>query len=393
MNICFFIGYDGLYTGGPRVAYNFVTRIDQTRFSPLVITNQQSPLTEHMDQAGIQYVILTQHPAIGDQDGGTIQGGPLAKAKAVWLVLRYNQRIKAVLKEHDCNLLWARNIKGVLLTGIAAKRLGIPLIWDIGMEKTSAGIFRRLYDVGFRLATKVITEADCVAKSIFTEDQVRVHQNKLGVVKSGIPDDRVDEIIAAKAACNRTDDEIRIINLASISDRKNQSMLVGAVLPLIAEFPKLKVQFVGPSMDDEYTEKLKSRISEANAQSNFDFLGWRNDAISLLVNSDIFLLASKVEGVPYSVLESMHAGIPVISTRCGGVPDVIHDRQTGLTMEVGDEPAMTEAIRSLVSDRQFAQQIADNATQYVQEHHTSDKWCHRYMDLFEQLDAEFKNRK
>ncbi len=388
LNVGFYISFDQSFTGGPRVVYNFVTRIDKDRFSPLVITNKHSPLTEHLDQAGIKYVIVPQHPVIGDQDGQTVQGGLLARANAVGHVWRYNRKIQAILKEHKCDLLWVRNIKGVLLTGIAAKRRGIPLIWDIGMEKPSKGIFRRFYDVGFRLATTVITEANCVAKSIFTEHQLRTHAKKLAVVKSGIPDDRVAEIITARRDCNRTDDEIRIINLASICDRKNQAMIVGAVLPLVDEFPNLKVSFVGPSVEDDYTASLKSRISSAGAESNFEFLGWRNDAVKLLVASDLFLLASKVEGVPYSVLESMHARIPVVSTRCGGVPDVILDGVTGLTMEIGDEAGMTAAIRKTISDTDFSDQVTANANEFVLENHTAEKWCGRYMDLFEQLKAK-----
>lgn len=393
-NLCFYINFDRSFTGGPRVVYNFVKKIDKTRYIPIVLTNKTSELTERLSAVGCECIIIPQHSQIGDRDGEAIQGGFLRRLSAVGQTLGYNRKIRAILKQRHCDLLWVRNVKGVLLTGVAARQCGVPLVWDIGMEKNSAGIIRHLHNAGFRFAAKVVTEAGCVAASIFTPFQRQANAKKLEVVKSGIPDDRVAEIQAAqsRAVAKRlsqdTNARIRIINIATVCDRKNQSMIVKATLPLIKEFPNLLVSFVGPPVEQEYMNALQSQIALSGSDPNYEFVGWRDDAVELLVCSDIFVLSSKIEGVPYSVLESMHAGVPVVATRCGGVPDVILNGETGFTMEIDDVESMRAAVRRLITDRQIRQTIVANAKQFVLQNHTSEKWCSDYMNLFDRIIAE-----
>ena len=170
--ILFYINFDRSFTGGPRVVYNLVSKIDMERFHPVVVTNKPSELTEKLASLNREFVILEQHRAIGEDDGDAVRGGIVKRLSAMRHVLGYNRRFQTILNQHKCDVLWVRNIKGVLLTGVAARRSKVPLIWDIGMEKTSRGFMRLLHNVGFRLATKVITEGKCVATSIFTPSPV-----------------------------------------------------------------------------------------------------------------------------------------------------------------------------------------------------------------------------
>ncbi len=373
------------FTGGPRVVFNFAQKIDRQRFEPTIITNVESELTDRLRDIDAKYIVLSQKDRIGTNDGEVLKRGTFNRVAAAWQTLQYNNQIYRILREGQCDLLWVRNIKSVLLTGVAARRLGIPLIWDIGMEKTSRGFIQLLHNTGFRLATRVITESSCVADSIFTEKQILKNRAKLGVVKSGIPDDRVQEILQERSQVQRNEQQFRIINIASVCQRKNQAMIIRSILPLLNRHPEIHVTFVGNYSEPDYLEELKQLISKAGAEEHFEFLGWRSDATRLLVNSDLFVLSSYVEGVPYSVLESIHAGVPVVSSRCGGVPDVIRNNETGMLVDCDDDAALTKSIEQLVGDRQILEQLAENAHRYVMNNHTSDRWCATYMDLFDQL--------
>ena len=388
-NVFLYINFDRSFTGGPRVVYNLVDKLDKQRFNPLVVTNKPSELTERLAADGYEFVILDQHHSIGDNDGATLRGGIFQRLIALRHLINHNRRIKKLIREHNCGVLWVRNVKGVLLTGVAARWCRVPLIWDIGMEKKSRGTMHTLHNIGFRLATKVITEAKCVGASIFTESQLKKNSSKLTVIKSGIPDDRVESI--RKLVKERRKREIDncegvvITNIASVCERKNQAMIVRCVLTLIDEFPKIRVKFIGPAVEEEYITRLQTMIVDADAEKHFEFFGWRDDATELLVNSDIFLLTSRVEGVPYAILEAMHAEIPVISTRCGGVPDVITNGVTGITTDIDQDNDMVEGIRALILDREKALALARNANDFVNQHHTADSWCEAFMSLFDKI--------
>ncbi len=70
----------------------------------------------------------------------------------------------------------------------------------------------------------------------------------------------------------------------------------------------------------------------------------------IFAGSDLFLLPSYAEGQPVAILEAMAAGLPIVATRVGAIPDVVQDGRNGLLVEAGDTAALTQAIDELVAD-------------------------------------------
>lgn len=81
-----------------------------------------------------------------------------------------------------------------------------------------------------------------------------------------------------------------------------------------------------------------------------------------------FVLPSQAEGLPVSVLEAMAAGLAVVATRVGGLPELIDEGRTGLLVPVDDAPALAEALLSLIEQPARAEALADAAFAAVQQH-------------------------
>lgn len=79
-------------------------------------------------------------------------------------------------------------------------------------------------------------------------------------------------------------------------------------------------------------------------------LGDRDDVPELLGGADVFALASRSEGMPMSILEAMAAGVPVVASAVGGVPELVGDGETGLLVPAGDDEALADALRRLLED-------------------------------------------
>src|SRR5207237_9611998 len=77
----------------------------------------------------------------------------------------------------------------------------------------------------------------------------------------------------------------------------------------------------------------------------------RGDVPQLLARADVFVLTSLSEGMPISVLEAMAAGLPVVASAVGGVPEVVLEGETGFLVPVEDERALTAALARLLADR------------------------------------------
>ena len=91
------------------------------------------------------------------------------------------------------------------------------------------------------------------------------------------------------------------------------------------------------------------------------FLGQRRDIPDLLSALDIFVLPSHSEGVSLALLEAMAAGLPVIATAVGGLPEVVTDGENGLLIPPKDPEALAQALARLLADPALAKKLGENA--------------------------------
>jgi glycosyltransferase involved in cell wall biosynthesis len=102
--------------------------------------------------------------------------------------------------------------------------------------------------------------------------------------------------------------------------------------------------------DGERRAALEALAAGLGLGSRVRFLGWRADLDRLYADLDVVVLTSKNEGSPVALIEAMAAGRPVVSTRAGGVEDVVADGETGVLVPVGDSAAVARAILGLLDD-------------------------------------------
>ena len=90
-----------------------------------------------------------------------------------------------------------------------------------------------------------------------------------------------------------------------------------------------------------------------------------SDKIRVFTNSDIFVLPSYAEGLPISMLEAMAAGLPVIASSVGAIPDVIEDEKNGFLIKAGDYETLAQKIHILASDKALRSKMAENNVELI----------------------------
>jgi glycosyltransferase involved in cell wall biosynthesis len=107
--------------------------------------------------------------------------------------------------------------------------------------------------------------------------------------------------------------------------------------------------------------------------------------IALLSRADVFVLASYAEGLPYALLESMAAGVPVIATRVGAIPDLVTDGVNGLLIDPKDPAAIAAAIARLAGDRDFLARMSDASRTTIAARYSvgrlAAEFCRLYADV------------
>ncbi len=198
------------------------------------------------------------------------------------------------------------------------------------------------------------------------------------VVPNGVS---LDKIINIKSK-SKNDDKKIIITTSRLVHKNGVDTLIRAVAKLSLADWRLMILGSGP---DE--AMLKNLAQDLGVAERVQFLGHVDpEKISgYLAEADIFVRASRSEGLGNSFLEAMAAGIPVIGTNVGGIPDFLKDRETGLFVKVDDPKDLAEKITLLLTDIDLARMISENGKRLVEENYTWDKIAGRMNSIFSNL--------
>jgi glycosyltransferase involved in cell wall biosynthesis len=178
------------------------------------------------------------------------------------------------------------------------------------------------------------------------------------------------------------EDDLVVGAVGVLRPQKAVDVLVKAAAILRAEFPRLRVLVVGAGPEYGALEKL---IGELDLSSTVSLLGFRTDVPELLPIFDVAASSSDFEGSPLAVLEYMEAGLPVVSTRVGGVPDLVEDGVTGVLVDRGDPAALARGIGELLRDPQRRAQMGRLARDRRRREFDIEVMVDRIEDLYEDL--------
>jgi glycosyltransferase involved in cell wall biosynthesis len=128
------------------------------------------------------------------------------------------------------------------------------------------------------------------------------------------------------------------------NDQKGQEYIVAAAREMAASYPDLQFVLVGGGDDEAMLKGL------AAGSSNVTFTGFVNNVGDYLAAFDVFVLPSNREGIGSILLDAMDRGLPVIASRVGGVPDIVHDDDNGILIEPRRVDQLIAAILALRAD-------------------------------------------
>jgi glycosyltransferase involved in cell wall biosynthesis len=130
--------------------------------------------------------------------------------------------------------------------------------------------------------------------------------------------------------------------------------MVSGFATFVAREPRARLLLVG---DGEQRSALEQRIQSLGLDGIVRLVGWKRDLLPVYGAMDVAALTSRNEGTPVSVIEALAAGLPVVATAVGGVPDVIRHEETGMLIPPGDPAAFAAALDRIVADTDLRQRI------------------------------------
>ncbi len=204
----------------------------------------------------------------------------------------------------------------------------------------------------------------------------RVVEGRARVIYSGLP-------LTGDAPVRRqVPGEVVIGTAARLVDLKGIEYLIRAVAALRNDFPALRLEIAGSGPQ---REKLEEEAGRAGLAERIKFLGWVDDIGSVLARWDVFAMPSVEEGFPIAALDAMAAGLPVVATSVGGVPELIEDGATGWLVPPRDVDALAARLRLLLSDSELRIKIGAAGFARVRDHFNAAQMTANFTHLYDEL--------
>jgi glycosyltransferase involved in cell wall biosynthesis len=344
-------------TGGAQTYVRALASALAGSYDVTVAAHGEGPLRRALETAGATFVPLRQmRREVGLRD-------PAALVELVLLMRR--------LRPH---IVHASSSKAGVLGRLAAwlTRVPIRMFTVHGWAFTShAGARSRLYRLAERIMRPLTTLTICVSESERTAGLAArtCDAERSVVIRTGIA-------AASVPRARPADGGPTIVAVGRLQAPKDAVSLIRALALLRGPF---RATLVGSGPDRRAVEEELLRCGLAGS---ILLAGERRDVPQILASSSIFVLSSRAEALPVSVLEAMAAGLPVVATRVGGVPELVVDGETGLLVPPADPRALAAALQRLLDEPELRARLGAAGRARVEKQFALDSFLDAHLDLY-----------
>lgn len=297
------------------------------------------------------------------------------------------RRLRDVLRERQPDVVHTHQIGPLFYLAPAARAIGVPVVVHTEHGKHYARAQTRWLG---RWAARSATRFFCVSRDIADDVRVRriVAADRIEVLANGIDIARFrpDGSAAAQRSALGIPAAAPVVGtVGRLDEVKCQDVLLRAFARLRQRVPDAHLLIVG---DGPLRNDLRRLADSLELGGGVHFAGFQAQPERFLQVMNLFALASRSEGLPLAILEAWAAGVPVVASQVGGVPELIEQGRTGLLVPAGDVAALLESLMRLIENPQLASALSAAGQQRVEEsfslHRMAVAYHQRYCALLGQ---------
>ena len=340
------------FGGTERALLQLVAGLDRARWRPVVF---------HADVPGAAQ-LASEVAALGARTVAVERGAsPLRGVASIPALARALRRERAVV--FHAHQTWSLSCR----YGIVAAALA-----RVPARVASAQLFVEMprliaVDAQHALLSRCLHRHVAVSRHVAgrLRDRLTVPEAKISVIPNAVearsPEPRDD---ALRARLDGRGGRALVLTVARLEAQKGITHLLDAA----AALPDVVFAIAGEGPE---RERLAAKAAALGVAERVRWLGHRDDVPSLLAVADLFVLPSLNEGLPLAAMEAMLAGVPIVATDAGGTGEIVRDGVTGLLVPAGDANALSESIRTLLSDRARAARLATAGRELIEREHSA----------------------
>jgi glycosyltransferase involved in cell wall biosynthesis len=359
------------YGGVETALINWLTRIPRDGFEAHLICfanpgETERPFVEAANAAGLRVLRIPWH-----------------RGKPVW---RSARALKRILEENGIRILHCHNTYANLV-GLLAGRLARVLttttlyVWgEFGWKRGMLQWMDRAMLPWFDRITAHCEETrrQTIAMGYRPEE---VSLLVCGFEAKPVTT-AVEERRARRAELGASDSDRVLINVARFYPEKAHDVLLEGFRQMREREPGLRLWLLGVGPEEE---RIRALTKEQGLEESVRFLGFRSDLEQVLSLADIMVHPSHMEGVPLAILSGLAAGLPVVATAVGGLPEVVRNGESGILIPPGRPDELASAVLGLAGDEGRCRELGAAAKRFIEEEYSLDAAARRVTSLYKEM--------
>ena len=297
------------------------------------------------------------------------------------------RNIREIIMSRKVDVIHCHDYKACVFGLMAAARLTLQRVatnhlWTRGNLKLRVyeAIEALLYN-GFDrvVAVSEIIEQEC-RPFIWNKDKLTFIPNGINTRRFALAN-REEARRSTRAQLGLKETDLVVGNIARLSIEKDQSMLLQAfkILTGLSTERPCKLLMVGDGPEEH---QLLTLARELGIGDQCLFAGVRKDIPQILNCLDVYVQSSRREGLPIIILEAMASEAAIVSTKAGGIPQVITDGEQGRLVEIGDANQLARVLDDVLKNPDERKRLGQRARDTVDRHFSARAMAERYLDVY-----------
>jgi glycosyltransferase involved in cell wall biosynthesis len=299
----------------------------------------------------------------------------------------HDPKLDALFKKYRPTIVHT-HLGGIIYAFVLAMKYRTPVrvhtLHNIAPLEMGTGPSRRVRLLAFRYRIGSFVPV-AIAKEVARTFETLYGYRNPPLIPNGIPvhdftpNPTVRASVRQSLQCEPS--SVIFIHIGRFFYQKNHELLINAFAHIQLRVP-VELWLVG---DGELRETVQHQVSAMGVENRVRFLGVRSDIPDLLRAADVFVFPSRWEGNPLSVMEAMAAGLPVVATAVGGVPELVEDGVSGILVPNEDLEGLTTAMQRMAQNPDLREQMGRAARCRAVERFDIRQTVRAYEALYEEI--------
>jgi glycosyltransferase involved in cell wall biosynthesis len=356
--------------GAQQVCYDLATRLHGDEFTVEVACAPGGPLVEKLKKSGIKVHQINSLKR---------DFSPIQDLKCLF-------QLYSLIRRGKYQIVHCHSTKAGILGRIAAWLARVPRIyftvhgWGFYNEQ-EYGWAQRILILAERLCARFSTKIICVSENDLKQGLARkiARAGKFTLIRNGVAMENLNRTGSLRREINATDEEVVFGMVARLHYPKDPILYLKAAKMVLESNGGCHFVLIG---DGSLYDECLEFVSKSGLESRVHVLGFRKNARFLYSDFDVFVLSSLFEGLPLTVIEAMFAGLPVVASNVGGIPELVSDGRNGFLTIPGSPEDLAQKMLLLAKDDYLRRKMGGESSIIAKSQFALETMISQYRDLY-----------